>query len=124
MKKIAVTYDNGKVYQHFGMALNVKIYEVEDGKIVSTEIIEMKAAGHSMIAVVLFTNNVNVLICGNIKPGAAEGIAISGIELFAGVEGDADAAVEAYINGTLKHNPDALTVNETCGHDGDDDHVH
>ena len=31
--KIAVTYDNGTVFQHFGRTEFFKVYEVEDGKI-------------------------------------------------------------------------------------------
>ena len=37
--KIAVTYDNGNVFQHFGKTENFKVYEVEDNKVVSSEVI-------------------------------------------------------------------------------------
>ena len=37
--KIAVTYDNGNVFQHFGKTENFKVYEVEAEKVVSSEII-------------------------------------------------------------------------------------
>ena len=58
-----------------------------------------------------------LVICGNIKPGAALGLEMSNVQLFAGVEGSADEAVKAYIEGTLKHNPDACSPDESCGHD-------
>ena len=31
--KIAVTYENGEVFQHFGHSEQFKLYEVQDGKI-------------------------------------------------------------------------------------------
>ena len=37
--KIAVTYDNGSVFQHFGKTESFKVYEVEDNKVVSSEVI-------------------------------------------------------------------------------------
>ena len=37
--KIAVTYDNGNIFQHFGKTENFKVYEVEDNKVVSSEVI-------------------------------------------------------------------------------------
>ena len=33
--KIAVTYENGKVFQHFGKTETFKVYEVEEGKVIS-----------------------------------------------------------------------------------------
>ncbi len=122
--KIAVTYDNGQVHPHFGMACDVKIYDVQDNVIISSEIIEMAAAGHSVIAGVLFSNGVNAIICGNIKPGAAEALVMSGIQLFAGITGSADEAVDSYIAGTLKHHPEACTNDEICGHHHDDETLH
>ncbi len=124
--KIAVTYDkeNGRVYQHFGMATAVKFYNVENGAVVSTEIVEIKNPGHAMIAPVLFGNGAEVLICGHIKPGAANAIVISGLMLCAGAEGDADKAVEAYLAGELQHDKNAIDMDEICGHDGEEGHEH
>lgn len=122
--KIAVTYDNGQVYQHFGMASTVKIYDVQNNSVVSSEVIEMAAAGHSVIAGVLFGSGANVIICGNIRPGAAEALVMSGIQLFAGITGSADEAVASYIAGTLRHHPEACTNDEACGHHHDDEVLH
>ena len=44
--KIAVTYDNGNVFQHFGKTENFKVYEVEDDKVVSSEVIGSNGTGH------------------------------------------------------------------------------
>lgn len=115
--KIAVAYEDGNVHPHFGQCTCVKVYEVENNAVVSTDIVNMPSPGHSMIARVIYTNGATVVICGNIKPGAALGLEMSDVQLFAGVEGPADEAVNAYIAGTLKHNPGACNPNESCGHD-------
>lgn len=114
--KIAVTYKDGKVDQHFGMATQVKFYDIQNGSVASTEIVEL-TAGHTFIARVIYGNAADAVICGHIKPGAANGLLLSGLMLCAGAEGDADAAVEAYLAGTLKHDPEAIDLDETCGHD-------
>ena len=115
--KIAVAYEDGNVHPHFGQCTCVKIYEVENNAVVSTDVVDMSSAGHSMIARVIYTNGAAAVICGNIKPGAALGLEMSDVQLFAGVVGSADEAVKAYIEGTLKHNPDACSPDESCGHD-------
>ena len=43
--KIAVTYDNGSVFQHFGKTENFKIFEVENGAIISSEVVGSNGAG-------------------------------------------------------------------------------
>jgi predicted Fe-Mo cluster-binding NifX family protein len=116
---IAVTYDkaSGEVYPHLGMATAVKIYHAEDGKVVSSEVVDMKQPGHGPIAAVFFGHGANVVICGGIRPSAAGALETSGLELYAGAKGDADAAVEAYLAGKLAHDPDACVAGEICGHD-------
>ena len=46
--KIAVTYDNGNIFQHFGKTENFKVYEVEDNKVVSSEVIGSNGTGHGL----------------------------------------------------------------------------
>lgn len=38
--KIAVTYENGNIFQHFGHTAQFKIYTVENGKVVSSEVVD------------------------------------------------------------------------------------
>ena len=64
--KIAVTYDNGNVFQHFGKTENFKVYEVEDDKVVSSEVIGSNGTGHGALAGLLAEQGINVLICGGI----------------------------------------------------------
>lgn len=113
MKRIAVTYDNGKVFQHFGKTESFKVYEVEDDKIVSSEVIGSNGAGHGALATLLSENSIDVLICGGIGGGAQAALAENGIELCAGAEGDVDAVVESYLKGEL------VNAGVTCNHHGE-----
>ncbi|MBR5641873.1 MAG: FKBP-type peptidyl-prolyl cis-trans isomerase [Firmicutes bacterium] len=99
--KIAVTYENGQVFQHFGHTEQFKVYEVEDGKVVSSQVVGSDGSGHEALAVLLADKAVDVLICGGIGGGAQAALQEQGIELCAGASGDADAAVEAYLRGEL-----------------------
>ena len=99
--KIAVTYENGKVFQHFGKTESFKIYEVEDNQIVSSEVISSNGSGHGALAGLLAEQGIDVLICGGIGGGAQAALADAGIELCAGAQGDTDQAVEAYLKGEL-----------------------
>lgn len=113
MKRIAVTYDNGQVFQHFGKTENFKVYEVEDNKIISSEVIGSNGAGHGALAGLLSENKIDVLICGGIGGGAQAALAENGIELCAGASGDVDAVVESYLKGEL------VNAGVTCNHHGD-----
>ena len=99
--KIAVTYDNGNVFQHFGKTEFSKVYEVEDNKVVSSEVIGSNGVGHGALAGLLADQAVDVLICGGIGGGAQAALEEAGVELCAGAEGDTDQAVEAYLRGEL-----------------------
>ena len=99
--KIAVTYDNGNIFQHFGKTEFFKVYEVEDGKVVSSEVIGSNGVGHGALAGLLADRAVDVLTCGGIGGGAQAALEEAGVELCAGAEGDADRAVEAYLKGEL-----------------------
>lgn len=99
--KIAVTYDDGNIFQHFGKTEFFKVYEVEGGKVVSSEVIGSNGVGHGALAGLLADRSVDVLICGGIGGGAQAALEEAGVELCAGAEGDADRAVEAYLRGEL-----------------------
>ena len=99
--KIAATYDNGNIFQHFGKTEFFKVYEVEDNKVVSSEVIGSNGTGHGALAGLLAEQGISVLICGGIGGGAQSALAEAGIELCSGAQGDADTAVEAYLKGEL-----------------------
>lgn len=117
--KIAVTYDNGNIFQHFGKTENFKVYEVEDNKVVSSEVIGSNGTGHGALAGLLSDQGVNVLICGGIGGGAQTALAEAGIKLYGGVTGSADDAVAAFLADKLDYNP-----NIQCSHHGADHTCH
>ena len=116
--KIAVTYESGLIFQHFGHTANFKIYEVQDNEVKSSCVVDTNGSGHGALAGFLAQHGVEVLICGGIGGGAQMALANAGIKLYGGVRGDADDAVEAYLSGELNYNPCVR-----CDHH-DHDHGH
>ena len=124
--KIAVTYENGEIFGHFGHTKQFKVYETENGKIISSKVVDTNGSGHGALAGMLSSLDIDVLICGGIGGGAQMALSNAGIKLFGGVQGDADKAVEAYLNDTLSYDPDAKcdhhdhehTDSHTCGEHG------
>ena len=114
MKKIAVTYENGQVFQHFGHTEKFKVYTVEDGAVQSAAILSAGGSGHGALAGLLADSGVDTLICGGIGGGARMALAQAGIQLYGGVTGSADQAVEDLLAGRLVFLPDVL-----CSHHGE-----
>ncbi|MBQ8305493.1 MAG: FKBP-type peptidyl-prolyl cis-trans isomerase [Blautia sp.] len=114
--RIAVTYENGNIFQHFGHTVEFKVYEVEDGRVVSSEVIGSNGSGHGALAGLLHDKKIDVLICGGVGGGAQAALEENGIELCAGAEGSADAAVEAYLRGEL------VNTGANCDHHHGGDH--
>lgn len=114
--KIAVTYDNGNIFQHFGKTESFKIYDVEDNKVVSSQVISSNGTGHGALAGLLADHGIDVLICGGIGAGAQNALSEAGVQLFSGAEGDADQAVEAYLKGEL------VSTGANCDHHHEDGH--
>lgn len=104
--KIAVTYENGMVFQHFGRTQQFKVYEVADGKVTGIRVVGSNGSGHGALAGVLNGLGVDVLICGGMGQGAKNALAAAGIEVRGGVQGDADLAVADYLAGKLAFDPD------------------
>ena len=105
--KIAVTYENGEIFQHFGHTAQFKVYDVQDSIIVKAEVIDTNGSGHGALAGLLSELGVDTLICGGIGGGAQMALAQAGIKLYGGVSGNADDAVVACIAGTLSYDPNA-----------------
>ena len=103
--KIAVTYENGQIFQHFGHTEQFKVYEIEDNTIISFKVIDTGGQGHGALAGLLKTLGADVLICGGIGGGAQMALAAAGIKLYGGVSGSCDTAVEAYLANNLGYNP-------------------
>ncbi|KHM52445.1 Predicted DNA-binding protein, UPF0251 family [Anaerovibrio lipolyticus DSM 3074] len=124
--KLAVTYSNGNIFQHFGKTSQFKIYDIENNKIVNSEVISTNGQGHGALAGILQSLKVDTLICGGIGGGAQNALASAGIALYGGVSGSADEAVDALLAGNLAYDP-AVHCNHhghghgeghTCGNHG------
>lgn len=125
--RIAVPYEDGRVFQHFGHTGSFKLYDVENGKIAGERIAEPDGGGHGALAGFLSGLEVDTLICGGIGAGAQEALAQAGIRLFGGVTGGADEAVRAFLAGTLDYSADVRCSHhehhgEEHGHCGEDRH--
>ena len=117
--RIAVPYENGMVFQHFGHTRQVKIYDTENGQIANEQVVDTAGSGHGALAGFLSERKVDVLICGGIGGGAQEALAQAGIKLYGGVTGAADEAVKALLTDSLEYNPDVH-----CDHHSHDHHDH
>lgn len=117
--RIAVTYENGMIGQHFGRTEQFKIYDAENGEITASQVIGTNGAGHGALAGFLSVAEVDTLICGGIGPGARYALEDMGIRLLPGVMGNADDVVRSYLEGTLSYDPDAACHHHDheAGHD-------
>ncbi len=104
--KIAVTYENGNIFQHFGHTEQFKLYTIENNMVASSEVVDTNGSGHGALAGFLSANGVDTLICGGIGGGAQIALAEAGIKLYGGVSGSADAAVSALLAGDLGYDPE------------------
>ena len=124
--KLAVTYnpENGEIFQHFGHSEQFKLYDVENGTIVNTQIVDSNGSGHGMLAGFLKEAQVDALICGGIGMGAQMALNEADIRLYAGVQGSADEAAKALAEGRLEYDPDARCDHHGHHHGGDCGHDH
>ena len=109
--RVAVTYENGEIYGHFGHTEQFKIYDIEEGKIIKSEVVNTNGSGHGALAGFLSDVDVDILICGGIGGGAQIALSNAGIKLYAGITGNSDDAVAKLLAGELEHNPNA-----NCNH--------
>lgn len=112
--RIAVTYEDGQIFQHFGHTERFKVYDIEDGKVAIASVVNTNGSGHGALADILKKGQVDTLICGGIGGGAKQALADAGIALYGGASGDADKAVEDFLAGKLEYNADAV-----CNHHGE-----
>ena len=113
--KLAVTYLNGDVFQHFGKTTSFKIYEIENNKIMKSYVIDNKGITHCALIDYLKELNVDTLICGSLGYGAISKLNNLNIKLYAGVSGNVDKAVNDLLDNKLEYD------NE---HVCEEDHLH
>ncbi len=113
---IAVPYEHGQVFGHFGHTKQFRLYTVEDGAVTAIALADTNGSGHGALSAFLAGRGVEVLICGGIGGGAQDALGEAGIRIYGGVSGDADRAVAMFLAGKLEYDPDAR-----CDHH---DHAH
>lgn len=117
--RVAVTYENGSIFQHFGHTQEFKFYDIEGKEIIKEQIISPTGGGHGALAGFLTENGADTLICGGIGGGAQVALAEAGIQLYGGVSGSADEAIRALLAGNLDYNPDVHCSHHEHEHGGD-----
>ena len=121
--RIAVPYEDGQVFQHFGHTSQMKVYDIADGKIIREQLADTSGNGHGALAGFLTGLQADTVICGGIGAGAQEALAQAGIRLYGGVQGLADDAVRAFLAGTLEYQADVQCSHHEHhggGHCGED----
>ena len=68
--KVAITYDNGEIFQSFGHTEQFKIYEVNDGMITDMQIVNANGKENGALSGFLAQAKTDVLICGGIDDNA------------------------------------------------------
>lgn len=111
--KVAAAYENGRVFQHFGHSEFFKIYDIENGGIASSQVVETNCRGHNAMTGFLIENGVYAVLCGSIGPDAKSALDAAGIQVCSGAEGDCDQAVAAFMKGEL------LSAGVNCSKDED-----
>lgn len=114
--KLAIPYDNGQVFQHFGKTEAFKIYDIVDGKVGPSMVMSTNGQGHGALAGLLRGLGISAVICGGIGPGAIEALQSLDITPIPGITGDGDQAAQDFVDGKLVPNTEAL-----CNHHHHDD---
>lgn len=109
--RIAIPYENGNIFQHFGRSEAFKFYDVDGGAVTATAVVSTNGSGHGALAGFLAAHKADALICGGIGGGALNALSEAGIRVLAGVSGDADSRVDEFVEGTLVFGTEA-----NCSH--------
>lgn len=113
LMRVAVAYENGEIFQHFGRTQAFKLYDIDNGRVVAMQVVDTQGSGHGALAGFLKGNDVDVLLCGGIGGGAQSVLAAQGIELYGGLSGLADDAVSCLLAGILEK-----STMPACDHHG------
>ena len=116
MTKIAVPYDNGEVFGHFGRSVRFLICEIDGKSIVNENVVDVDTPGSgSGVADFLARSGVNTVVCSGMGEGARGHLSEHGIEVVTGASGKAVDAVKAYLDGTLVNDPSLIHGEGRCG---------
>ncbi len=111
--KIAVPFDNGQIFQHFGKSAYFKIYDTTSIFVLESEVVETAGMEHlhGSLAEFFKEKGVQIIICGGIGEGAINALNAAGIQVLTGAQGEADETVKACLKNEIK-----LNTGSTCGH--------
>lgn len=104
MIRIAVSYDKGEIFEHFGHTELFAIYEFDEHDLNSStkRLIDSSAlVGHQAMADLLKSEKIDAVICGQMGDEARSLLLSYGIIPVPGYCGDADTAAELLVTGQL-----------------------
>lgn len=113
--KVAIPYQDGVLFEHFGRAKEFKIYSIENLDPVTGEVVSPEDLSHAAVARFLKERGVDVVICGRIGPHAREAIEGEHMLIFDGVTGGADDVVDMFLQGTLESGGEDFAADGGCG---------
>lgn len=99
--KIAVAAMGTQVAGHFGHCENFIFFDTADGKILTAQSIPNPGHRPGFLPNFLADRGAQVIFSGGMGGGAVDIFNQRGVEVVVGVQGDAQAAVEAYLRGEL-----------------------
>ena len=110
--RLAIPTRDGHVDDHFGHCAYYTIFDIEDGKIVSTERLDSpQGCGcKSNIASVMQEMGITLMLAGNMGEGARTKLESHNIRVIRGCKGDIEAVVKGYLSGFI------LDSGESCSH--------
>lgn len=106
--KLIMTYDpeTEMVFQEFEQTKVVKVYEIEDGEIVHSELVGTMAEGVEDIISLILLMDADGVLCGEIRPETRALLDEEGVVYYSGFDEKADDAVDSFINGYVVFGPD------------------
>lgn len=100
--RIAISTDGEFVSQHFGRCPSFTIVDLQDGKVISKEIVNNPGHQPGFIPQFLHEKGVEAIIAGGMGMRAARFFDELGIKPIMGINGRIDKVIEQLIKGTLK----------------------
>ena len=105
--RVAVPFENGRIFQHFGKTAAFLIADIEDHEAKHEQLRSTNGSGHGALSALLSEWGVDTVICGGIGQGAVNALSERGIKVGRGVDMDARMALSAFAKGALQDDPDA-----------------
>lgn len=99
--RVAVPYEEGSVFQHFGRTETFTVYDIDHGAIVSSALLSTMGQGHGALSGFLREAGVDTVLCGGIGEGARQALGAEKINFYTGVTGLCDDAAAAFLAGNL-----------------------